>query len=251
MDSYTITIAPNDDSGAATRLVVDTSGDRIRITDVHLHAPHGLSSGHIPTVDFDLLLHAITGTVTASTGPTVAGTTALTTPQHSTPALEAATPPGEQPTPVTPERRARTATPRAAATPAARPARPRRPATAADHAAAPRRPARAAPGSTTRTVKQTPAKTAGKARTTTTPPAARTKTASRTATPQTTQAPAKRARAATTTAPATPTRRVYRRTPDDLAAVFEQVGTVAGIAEHYQVPRYTAQGWISRLRATA
>jgi hypothetical protein len=38
------TIAANDDSGAATRLVVDTSGDRIRITDVHLHAPHGLSS---------------------------------------------------------------------------------------------------------------------------------------------------------------------------------------------------------------
>jgi hypothetical protein len=47
MDSYTITIAANDDSGAATRLVVDTSGDRIRITDVHLHAPHGLSSGHM------------------------------------------------------------------------------------------------------------------------------------------------------------------------------------------------------------
>jgi hypothetical protein len=52
MDSYTITIAPNDDSGAATRLVVDTSGDQVRITDVHLHAPQGLSSGHIPTVDF-------------------------------------------------------------------------------------------------------------------------------------------------------------------------------------------------------
>jgi hypothetical protein len=26
---------------------------------------------------------------------------------------------------------------------------------------------------------------------------------------------------------------------------------VAGVAEHYQVPRYTAQGWVSRLRATA
>ena len=61
MDSYTITIAPNDDSGAATRLVVDTSGDQVRITDVHLHAPLGLSSGHIPTVDFALLLQAVTG----------------------------------------------------------------------------------------------------------------------------------------------------------------------------------------------
>jgi hypothetical protein len=29
------------------------------------------------------------------------------------------------------------------------------------------------------------------------------------------------------------------------------VGTVAGVAAHYDVPRYTAQGWVGRLRATA
>jgi hypothetical protein len=34
-----------------------------------------------------------------------------------------------------------------------------------------------------------------------------------------------------------------------LATVFEQVGTITAVAEHYQVPRYTAQGWIGRLRA--
>jgi hypothetical protein len=44
---------------------------------------------------------------------------------------------------------------------------------------------------------------------------------------------------------------VYRRMPDDLAAVFEKAGTVAAIAEHYQVPRHTAQGWVGRLRAAA
>jgi len=59
MDSYTITIAPNDDSGNSTTLVVDTSGDQIRITDVHLHAAGGLSGGTMPTVDFGLLLRAV------------------------------------------------------------------------------------------------------------------------------------------------------------------------------------------------
>jgi transposase len=42
---------------------------------------------------------------------------------------------------------------------------------------------------------------------------------------------------------------VYRRTPDDLATVYENVGaTTAAVAEHYQVPRHTAQGWVRRLR---
>ena len=59
MDSYTITIAPNDDSGNSTTLVVDTSGDQVRITDVHLHAAGGLSGGTMPTVDFGLLLRAV------------------------------------------------------------------------------------------------------------------------------------------------------------------------------------------------
>jgi hypothetical protein len=70
------------------------------------------------------------------------------------------------------------------------------------------------------------------------------------------QAVAKTARSkatkATKAAPAqaaATTGRVYRRTPDDLAAVFDRTGTVAGVAEHYQVPRYTAQGWVGRLRA--
>ena len=213
MDSYTITIAPNDDSGAATRLVVDTSGDQVRITDVHLHAPAGLSSGHIPTVDFALLLQAVTG---AGGQTTADGTTALVASQPSTPAIEAV--PEPQPAPTAPKRRARKATPAVEAAPAKRAARPRT--------------AKAAPVAEPRRQARTAAKTA-----------------------KTTAAPAKKQTAARTRtkAPAapTPSGRVYRRTPDDLAEVFEQVETVAGIAEHYGVPRYTAQGWVNRLRDTA
>ena len=243
MDSYTITIAPNDDSGAATRLVVDTSGDQVRITDVHLHAPQGLSSGHIPTVDFELLLQAVTGTVTASNGQSVAGATALNTP-HGAPALEAATatePAAQSTAPATSKRRTRKTAPRAAAKP---------PAASGDETTAPQRSARAAT-STTRTAKQAPAKTTGKAAPAKTPPApARKQTATRATAPTKRQTSAKRTRPATTTTTSTTGGRVYRRTPGDLAAVFEQVGTVAGVAAHYQVPRYTAQGWVSRLRAT-
>jgi hypothetical protein len=226
MNSYTITIAPNDDSGAATRLVVDTSGDQVRITDVHLHAPQGLSSGHIPTVDFDLLLRAVTGTTTAPNDRSVAAPTALSAP-HGAPALPAATATetAEQPAaPATPKSRARKTTPRATAAPTPRTPRARTSTatSAAKKAAKAKTPPAPAP---------VPATTRAKA------PAKR-------------QTPAKRNRAADNAAAPATSGRVYRRAPEDLAAVFQQVETVAGIAAHYQVPRYTAQGWVSRLRAT-
>lgn len=44
------------------------------------------------------------------------------------------------------------------------------------------------------------------------------------------------------------TGRVYRRMPDDVVEVFNRTGTVTAVAEHYGVPRHTAQGWIGRLR---
>lgn len=59
MNSYTITISPNDNTGNTTTLMVDASAGQVRITDVHLHAGDGLSSGQLPTVDFGLLLRAI------------------------------------------------------------------------------------------------------------------------------------------------------------------------------------------------
>ncbi|MFI6133218.1 hypothetical protein [Micromonospora sp. NPDC051141] len=44
--------------------------------------------------------------------------------------------------------------------------------------------------------------------------------------------------------------RAYRRMPDaeEVRAVYEAIGTVTGVAEHYGVPRHTAKGWIGRLR---
>ena len=247
MDSYTITIAPNDDSGAATRLVVDTSGDQVRITDVHLHAPRGLSSGHIPTVDFDLLLQAVTGTVTTRNGQSAPAAAALSAPD-GTPALAAPTA-TEPAAPATPKGRTRKTEPRAT-TPPRRPARTRTAAAASpDETAAPQRSTGAAAASTRRAVRQTPATASRKNATAKTPTPANKQTVTRTTAAAKRQAPTKRTRAATTAAPAA-SGRVYRRTPDDLATVFEQVGTVAGIAAHYQVPRYTAQGWVNRLRST-
>jgi outer membrane biosynthesis protein TonB len=255
MDSYTITIAPNNDSGAATRLVVETSGDQVRITDVHLHAPQGLSSGHIPSVDFDLLLQALTGTASAPTDTSRAAATALSASQQaSNPALEAgtATEPAEQPpTPTTLKGRGRKAAPRTDAAPAPRPGRARTTAASRDETTTPQRAARTAATPKTRTGKQSPVKVASTAATAKTPPAPANKpTSKRAPAPAKRQTPAKRTPKAATAAATAAGGRVYRRTPDDLAVIFEQIGSVAGIAEHYEVPRYTAQGWVSRLRAT-
>ena len=53
--------------------------------------------------------------------------------------------------------------------------------------------------------------------------------------------------------PARKTDRPYRQMPEaaELRSVFEDIGSVTGVAAHYNVPRYTAQGWISRLRRSA
>jgi hypothetical protein len=222
MDSYSITIAANDDSGVVTRLVVDTAGGQVRITDVQLHAPSGLSSGQIPAIDVELLLQAVAPIGTARPGST--GADALPA-VHPAAALEAATEPEEPRALAAPRRRTRKAASTATATPATRTA-------------------------STRTAKQPAPRPASTGRKTKTPPAPVKKQAAsaRTVAPAK-KTRAKRTRGTTPAAVATATGRVYRRTPDDLAAVFEQVETVAGVAEHYRVPRYTAQGWVSRLRA--
>ena len=47
--------------------------------------------------------------------------------------------------------------------------------------------------------------------------------------------------------------RAYRRAPDlaELETVYAEVGTVAGVASHYDVPAHTAQGWVTRMRRKA
>lgn len=242
MDSYTITIAPNDDSGAVTRLIVDTSGDQVHITDVHLHAPHGLSSGHIPGVDFELLLRAVTGAAPAPSDQNTAPA-ALPAAQPDTPVIESAEPPAPATTGRSTARAARKATRTTGVRPTQQSAEdtPSRGNRDVERTATQRHPnatsAARADAKTSRTA--TPAK----ARSTS---AKRDSARRDSPAPGKKQPPAKRAHAATGTTDA----RAYRRAPEDLAGVWQRTGSVAQVAAHYQVPRHTAQGWVSRLRAT-
>ena len=47
--------------------------------------------------------------------------------------------------------------------------------------------------------------------------------------------------------------RAYRRMPEvkDLLATYAKIGSVTKLAEHYGVPRHTAQGWMGRARKQA
>jgi hypothetical protein len=214
MDSYTITIAPNDDSGASTTLIVDTSGEQVRVTDVHLRAVGGLTDGQMPAVDLGLLLRAVAAPIV---GPAHIEATA-----DNAPVSDAAIP-----APVVDE---------AATTSETQP------------------PAATATTPKTRRTKATPV-------TDPTPepaarPRARRSTAAATAAAKATNSGVKGGRATGTarTKPSTkataPGGRVYRRTPEDLGAVYQQAKTAAAVADHYGVPQHTAQGWIRRVKAT-
>jgi hypothetical protein len=224
MDSYTITIAPNDDSGATTTLVVDTSGEQVRITDMHLHAAGGIAGGTMPTVDFGLLLRAVgaapsaqpsIGTAPAD-APALVETVASPVDDGDAPSVAA-----EEPTPVkaTRPRRAKRA-PAAAAVAEPAPARTRR--------------ARAAKAGAPREAGTGRRRRAAAAATTT-------------AAPET--APTKKATAKKASAAATGGGRQYRRMPEDFPSVYQQTSSATAIAEHYGVPRHTAQGWIRRVKA--
>ena len=213
MNSYTITISPNDDSGNSTTLIVDTSEDQVRVTDVQLHATNGLTGGQMPTVDFALLLRAV---ATSSGSPTAIETVPATVPAPAD--VQAPTP--DQPVAA----QARTAPS------ASKPRRTKRNATAATT------PQPAAPPAARRDTAATAA--AGKA---TKAPAKR---IDRGSSPARTQKPTKAAAETTTNG------RAYRRMPQDFAAVYGQGSTAAAIADHYGVPRHTAQGWIRRVKTT-
>jgi len=191
VSSYTITVAPNDDSGNSSTVVVDTSDGQVRITDVHLHNGGGLSGGAVPTVDFGLLLRAIAVPETA-------------------PQLQAA-PAGWAGVVVEDQR--------PAAEPA--PARTRR------------RPSKAVPEPST----PAPLRRGRPGRT----PSAQKATAA--------SASARKSTKSTKATAATSGERAYRRMPADFAAVHEQIGSPSAIAVHYDVPRYTVQNWIRRIRA--
>ncbi|GIF02390.1 hypothetical protein Ari01nite_98540 [Paractinoplanes rishiriensis] len=211
MDSYTITITPDDDSGNSTTLTVDISTGQARITSVHMHAPAGLTGAQMPSVDVELLLQAVTGpapaAITAESTPPTAPQPAPTNTDADEPATTTA---------ATPQSATGGTTPQASApTPARRTGR--------------------RPTADAGTAESAQATTSGARR-------GRSKATPKKAAPGKTvrkQAPA----AADAGGSA---ERAYRRMPDDFAAVYRQAGTTAAIADHYGVPRHTAQGWIGR-----
>jgi hypothetical protein len=243
MDSYTITIAPNDDSGNSTTLVVDTSGDQVVITDVHLHAAGGLSGGTMPTVDFGLLLRAVgtspSGQPRIETAPADIPAQAETaaSPVDSTEPTSGST---EEPEPMKAFRSPRA---KRTASTTAEPKRPRSRRNAAANAATPeqitdstrRRGTTAAPTNRAATKKVAVKKAAVKKA-----------TAKKAAVKE---AAVKEAAVKEAAAPTAGGGRAYRRMPDDFRAVYQQTSSPAAIADHYGVPRYTAHGWIRRIKA--
>jgi hypothetical protein len=282
MSSYTITVVPNDDSGAQTTLVVDTAGGHVRVTDVHLRAPAGLSEGRMPAIDVSLLLRAVAAG--GPTGPESAVESLPAAPAERLP--EAASTAGDDTSassagddmsaaPTTGDTSAAPTTFTAAAeTPAPATASTGRASTGRASAAskgrastgrakAPRaRRAAAVTAEEVGAAEETAASTTGgrrrAAKTAASTDGGRrvaTKAAKRTAaTPATPATATKRAPAATarkkaaTKATTAPAGRIYRRMPEDLAAVYQRSSSPAAIAAHYKVPRYTAQGWVRRLK---
>jgi hypothetical protein len=200
VSSYTITITP-DDSTNTTTLRLDVSGSGVRMTDLHLHADDGLSTGQLPAIDFGLLLRAIN----PATGPAQIAATPAPVPDDARPVPEVEDGPSEADL--------------ASAAETTRPGRGGR-----------RRASKSASGEAkdTRT-RRSGGRKGGAGR------AAATKGAKATATKKTSGRRGGGGRA-------------YRRMPEDFAAVYEQVGSAARIAEHYDVPRHTAHGWIRRIR---
>jgi hypothetical protein len=241
VNSYTITITADDDSTTTTTLRLDMSGSDVRLTDLHMHAGKGLPTSELPAIDYGLLLRAITSTTPTpiTVAPPAAGAEVDTAP-----AAEPGSEPGSEPAPAGRDREPKSA-------PAA-----------AKPAAAKRRRAAAPPAAgASRTMRRA---TAGKAVPAPAEPATSTRTrraAANKAAPATTKMARtanKTARAAKKAVEATPAKkptragaggsRVYRRMPDDFAAVYQQAGSAAAVADHYDVPRHTANGWIRRLR---
>jgi hypothetical protein len=231
--SYTITITPDDDSVTTTTLRLDTSGPVARVTDLHLHAGDGLTTGRVPAVDFGLLLHAVSPTTP----------TPIEAPAAPVAHIEAVA--EERPQPAVGSDGRHDATPEAA--PKTADAAPRKSTRARRATAVAKTPA--ATHKSTRGAKSVAAKGSTAKGSTAKGSTAKGSTAkSSTSKGGTAKSTGKAAAAKKTSTGSAQSERVYRRMPDDFATVYQQAGTAAAVADHYDVPRHTAHGWIRRLR---
>ncbi|TDC65769.1 hypothetical protein E1258_04605 [Micromonospora sp. KC207] len=196
---------------------VEFNGATARITELLVRAGEGdgLAAGQIPAVDLDLLLKAVTAAV--------GGKQALTV----SPAAPASEAPADVSVDEEPAADIDAGRPVAATTSTAD-----QPATTTP---VPSEPTEVAvPKQTSRAKAQAAGTTRSRGRKAT---GAKATNAGRKATKQTAKGEASPG-----------TGRVYRRSPDDLESVYQQAGSPAALADHYNVPRHTAQGWIRTLR---
>nr|QLK01523.1 hypothetical protein HZU44_18480 [Micromonospora carbonacea] len=210
-------MAADDPSQATTTVRVEFNGATARITELLVRAGEGdgLTAGQIPAVDLDLLLKA----VTAAVGGQQALTVSPAAPADDAPAGVSV---DEDPAADTDAGLPVAATTSTADQPATTTPVQSEPTEVAVPRQTSRAKAQAAGAARPRGRKATGAKATN---------------AGRKATKQTAKGQASPG-----------TGRVYRRSPDDLESVYQQAGSPAALADHYNVPRHTAQGWIRTLR---
>jgi len=234
MSSYTITIAPDDPSQATTTLRVAVTDTATRITELLVQAGNSdeLSAGQLPILDLNQLTRAITAAVFPP-----ATHIAPPLPQPAEPHVIPAVSVTEQPQAQTPQVQQQAFN--SADQPTDHPTAPAAQAPTLQPPAAPIIPSqrkKTAPSKTQPAQpKSPPAKTAARQGASDKPKDAK---------------PAKRAakKAAPIASSAADGGRTYRKAPQDLAVVFRQAGTATAIADHYDVPKHTAYGWIRNLK---
>jgi hypothetical protein len=235
---FVITITPdNADAGASNTTVrVDTSSGQARITELTVRAADGggLAPADLPAVDLDLLIRALaapsavqalTAAETAPTDLRTAMAESTTPVEHveSVPAATVETTAAQQAAPIT-GRRGR----KSAKKVAAKKATPRKSAAAKN---------------------TTTAKKATKAARRTAADAGAEATAATRVTGRRAAAAGRKAGGRKATGDRADVR-AYRRMPepDEVMAAYTSAGTITGLAEHFGVPRHTANGWARRLR---
>lgn len=222
MTSYTITVAPSDSSSTTTTVTVETSGRDVRITDVHLHSAGGLNATRLPSIDINLLMQAVSphhDLAQTSSHPGLAAADHQAQTPDVTDDASSATSADDSDSPVLEEVSVQA---ESAKPPRGTGARGRRRGSATEPAVA-------------TTSEATSSRTRRRTQSAETAPTKATST--------------RKKRAAQEKNPAQGQARVYRRTPDDFSAVAQELNSATAIAEHYQVPRHTAQHWLRRLRA--
>jgi hypothetical protein len=233
MSRFIITIAPEngdaaDAASAQTTVRVDTSTGRTRITELTVRAADGggLAPADLPAVDLELLIRALAAPAGRAALPTDAGTEVV----HLAPPAGIAE--AVEPSEVSAEPSAR-----ARGRGAGRSANGRR-AGASRRAGAARAGGRA--GAAKAGGRTAAKKAAGRV-------AAGTDTGARAGRTAAAARATGRARKAASGERET---RAYRRMPDaaEVLAAYQDSGSITKLAEHYGVPRHTANGWARRLR---